>query len=61
MSVSNRAIRLYNKLTELEIWVSGINNAGNREQRFFISMVVTKYLTYQSEAISWFFEMSVLE
>ena len=34
-SVSNEAIQLYYKLTELGIWVSVIQNACKREERFF--------------------------
>ena len=54
ISVSNRAVKMYNKLTELEIWVLGIQNASQKEQLFYVPSVVTKYFTDQCEVISWF-------
>ena len=60
MSVSNSAIQLHIYRTELEIWVSGIQIAGKREQRF-ISTVVTNYFTHEPEANSWFFQMNFPE
>ena len=62
MSVSSGAVQSYNKSTELWIWVSGIEDAGKKEQRFFfISTVVTNYFTDQFEAISCFFRMNFFE
>ena len=61
MSVSKKAIKLYNKLTEPRVWVSGIQNAGKKKQRFFTSTVVTNYFTDQSEAISWLFKMNFFD
>ena len=55
MCVSNGAIQVNNNLPELGIWISGIQNADKREQRFLVSTDVTKYFTDQSEAVSWVF------